>query len=176
VLRIVPRIGLAGFEHQIVERRIRLRNGILEEPGIPGEERLSRLDPRPASTPAMIQEAIRADQQRLLGVWRVISGAVGGRPGGAEANVRWTLDGERIVVEMDNRWVGKWTVDPTRSPKRINLVATSSGGATADVVRGVYEIRGDTLCVCLAFGDEPRPENLTSGQNTSQVSLALKRQ
>jgi uncharacterized protein (TIGR03067 family) len=175
VLRIVPKIDLSGFEHHIVDCKIRLRNGILEELGTPGESR-PRLDPRPTFTPAMIQEAIRIDGERLQGVWSLISGAVSGRPGGAEAKVRWTLAGDSIVVEMHERWVGKWTLDPTRSPKRINLAATSSDGTTTEVIRGVYEVRGDKLCICLAYGDEPRPENLRSSPGTSQVSLALKRQ
>jgi uncharacterized protein (TIGR03067 family) len=76
---------------------------------------------------------------------------------------------------MNVRWVGKCTLDPTRSPKRINVAATSSDGA-AEQILGVYEVRGDKLCVCLAFGDDPRPESLRSSRGASQVSLTLKRQ
>jgi uncharacterized protein (TIGR03067 family) len=176
MLRIVPKIDLAGFEHRIVDRRIRLRNGILEEPGRPAEDRSPRPAPRLAAAPAVIPAAIRIDRQRLQGVWGLVSGAVGGRPGGAGCKVRWTLAGDQIVMEMSDRWVGKWTLDPTRSPKRINLAAMSADGAATEEIRGVYEVRGDRLCVCLAFGDDPRPENLCSSPGTSQVSLALKRQ
>jgi uncharacterized protein (TIGR03067 family) len=173
-LRIVPKIDLDGFEHQIVERKIRLRNGILDELGVPEEDR-RRLDPRPASTPAAIQEAIRMDRQGLQGVWSLVSGAVGGRSGSAEAKVRWMIAGDKLVMELNNRWEGKYTLDPARSPKRINLVATSPDGAPLEVIHGIYEIRGDELCICLAFGDEPRPESLRSSSGASQISLALKR-
>jgi uncharacterized protein (TIGR03067 family) len=134
-----------------------------------------RVAPRPASTPATIHEAVRIDRQRLQGVWSMVSGAVNGRSGSAEAKVCWTFDGERIVVQMNDRWVAKCTLDPTRSPKRINLAATSPDGMT-EQIRGVYEVRGDKLCVCLAFGDEPRPESLRCSRGASQISLALQRQ
>jgi len=178
VLRIVPKIDLGGFEHQLVDCKIRLRNGIVEEPGpgAPQQSRRSRPDARSASTPATARNAIRADRQRLQGVWSLISGTVSGRPGDAETKLLWTLAGDTIVVEMKERWVGKWTLDPTQSPKRINLAATAPDGTTTEVIRGVYEVRGDKLCLCLAYGDEPRPENLRSSPGTGQVSLALKRQ
>jgi uncharacterized protein (TIGR03067 family) len=108
-------------------------------------------------------------------VWKLVVGAVAGRPGGPEGKLRWTIAGERVVLEMGQRWVGTCTLDPTRSPKRINLAGTSSDGATEEI-RGVYEVRGDKLCVCLAFGDDPRPETLRSSKGASQISLTLKRQ
>jgi uncharacterized protein (TIGR03067 family) len=123
----------------------------------------------------MLQEAIRIDRQRLQGVWSLSCGAVSGRPGGPDGKLRWTIAGDQIVLEMNDRWVGKCTLDPTRSPKRINVAATSSDGA-AEQILGVYEVRGDKLCVCLAFGDDPRPESLRSSRGASQVSLTLKRQ
>ncbi len=175
MLRIVPKIDLAGFEHQLVERKVRLRNGIVEDLGTPGEGGTPRLDPRPATPSAAAREAVRMDQQRLQGVWSLISGAISGRPGGPAGKVRWTIAGNQIVMEMGDRWVGTCVLDPFKSPKRINLAATSSDGAT-EQIRGVYEVRGDRLCVCLAFGDDPRPESLRSSPGAHQVSLALKRQ
>jgi uncharacterized protein (TIGR03067 family) len=173
-VRVVPVIDLKGFRHQLVERRIRLRNGILDESDAPAMDGRPCVASKPAPMPAMVQEAIRADQQRLQGVWNAISGAVSGRPSDAQAKVRWTITGDKIVLEMSDRWVGKCTLDPARSPKRINLAATSSDGATEEI-RGIYEVRGDRLCVCLAFGDEPRPESLRSSRGARQVSLALER-
>lgn len=157
-LRIVPKIDLSGFEHRLVDRTIRLRNGVLDEPAAP-----------------TTLEAVRADRQQLQGVWGLVSGSVGGRPNLGDAKVRWTVRGDQVAVEMADRWVAKSTLDPSRSPKRINLAATSADGAT-EIIRGVYEVRGDRLCVCLAFGDEPRPESLRCGRNSRQISLVLKRQ
>jgi uncharacterized protein (TIGR03067 family) len=173
-LRIVPKIDLTGFEHKLMDRTIRLCDGVVEE--LTASPEGGRLRPQPASEPTSTatQEAIRSDQQRLQGVWKMMFGAVGGRRSGADARVRWTVTGDQVVMEMNDRWVGKCVLDPTRSPKRISLVAASTDG-TREEIRGIYEIRGDRLCVCLAFGDEPRPDNLRSSRGTRQVSLALQR-
>jgi uncharacterized protein (TIGR03067 family) len=124
----------------------------------------------------MIQEAIRIDQQRLQGTWRLISGAVGGQSGGAEANARWIIAANKIVMELEDRREGKFTLDPAKSPRRIDIVTTSSDGKTTEEIHGVYELRGDDLYVCLASGDESRPLNLRSSPGTRQVSLVLKRE
>jgi uncharacterized protein (TIGR03067 family) len=121
------------------------------------------------------EDAAHTDRRRLQGVWSLVSGSVGGRPGGPDGKLRWTIAGDRVVLEMGQRWEGKCTLDPNRSPKRIDLAATSSEGAR-EQIRGVYEVRGDKLCVCLAFGDEPRPETLRSNKGASQISLTLKRE
>lgn len=176
MLRIVPKIDLTGFEHQIVESKIRLRNGIVEEDGTPSGAGGRCLDSIRAPAAAVIQDATRTDGQQLQGAWRLLSGALNGRPGSADAKIRWTVAGDKIVMELGNRWEGKYTLDPSKSPKRINLVARSDDGARAEEIRGVYEVHGDKLCVCLSFGDEPRPEILRSSPGAGQVSLALTRQ
>lgn len=152
-----------------MERKIRLRNGILEDGGAPAGARPG------ARLAALREEVARADRQRLQGVWSLVSGAVNGRPASQDTKVRWTVAGDQVTVEMDDRWVGKCTLDPSATPKRINLAVTSSDGTKEDI-RGVYEVRGGRLCLCLAMGDEPRPESLRSSQGKNQISLALKRQ
>ena len=180
-LRIVPKIDLSSFEHRLVDRKIRLRNGILEEVDEMRPDKVGKADglvlgsKSASARAAAVTDAVRADRQRLQGVWRLVSGSVGGRPGGPDGKLRWSVAGDRVVLEMGDRWVGASTLDPARSPKRIDIAAKSSDG-TVEQIRGVYEVRGDRLCVCLAFGDDPRPENLRSSKGANQISLTLKRQ
>ncbi len=176
VFRIVPRIDLTGFEHEVFEQPIVLRDGLLQEGATAWEDARGRVDTRPDPTAAMIQEATLADQRRLQGAWRVISGAVGGQPRGAEENARWTIAGATIVMELEERLEGTFTLDPSKSPRRIDIVAASSDGAQPEEIHGVYELRGDDLSVCLGSGDEPRPVNLHSSPGTGQVSFVLKRE
>lgn len=176
VFRIVPRIDLTGFEHEVFEQPIVLRDGLLQQGATAWADERSRADPRPAPTPAMIQEATLADQQRLQGAWRLISGAVGGRPSDAEENASWTIAGATIVMGLEERRERTFTLDPSKSPRRIDIVATSSDGTKTEEIRGVYELRGDDLNVCLSSGDEPRPVNLRCSPGTGQVSFVLKRE
>jgi uncharacterized protein (TIGR03067 family) len=175
VFRVVPKIDLTGFKHEIVEPRIRLRDGLLAEGAVPPADERSA-DQRPAPSPAMIQEAIRTDQRLLQGTWMLTSATLRGRSGGVQGDIRWSITGDRMVIELNGRWEGKFTLDPARSPKRITLVATSPDGKKTEEIRGVYELRGDELHVCMDTGDEPRPASVSYSPNTNQVSLVLKRE
>lgn len=176
VLRIVPKIDLTGFEHRVIERKIRLRNGVLDEANPPAEDGRPQVALKPATSPALIQEAIRAEQKRLQGTWKATTGALSGRPGGVEADVRWTISGDRIVLEFNGRWEGTYRLDPAASPKRLNLILKSPDGKRTEELRATYEVRGDDLCICLASGDDARPEGLRSSSGTGQVSFGLKRE
>ena len=154
-----------------------LRDGFLEAGATPWPDERAIVDPRPAPSPAMIQEAIRLDQQRLQGTWKVISADVGGRSAGLKQNVRWIIAGSKIVMELGERREGKFSLDASKSPRRIDIVAMASDGKQkADSLLGVYELSGDELRVCLDSGDEPRPASLRSSQDTNQVSLVLQRE
>jgi uncharacterized protein (TIGR03067 family) len=124
----------------------------------------------------MIEEATRADQKRLQGTWKLISGAVGSPLGGVEDDARWIIAGNKIVMKQEKRREGKFTLDPAKSPRRIDIVTTSPDGTKTEEIRGVYELHGDDLYVCTSSGDEPRPANLRSSPGSGQVSFVLKRE
>lgn len=167
---------MAGFEHKIVEQRIVLRNGLLEEGSTQWEDERAHVDPRPDPTPAMIEEAKRADQKRLQGTWSISSGTFGGQASEATKKARWIIDGNKIVMEVEKRVEGKFTLDPAKSPRRIDIVTTATDGKESEQIHGVYELRGDELYVCLNSGDEPRPTSLRASKGTAQVSFLLERQ
>jgi len=169
-------IDLEGFEHEIVEQRIVLRNGLLAEGITSWENERASVDTRPEPTPAMIEEAKRADQKRLQGIWSISSGTVGGQSSGASEKARWIIDGNKIVLELKDRVEGKFALDPAKSPRRIDIVTAATDDEESEEIHGVYEFRGDDLYVCLSSGDEPRPTNLRPSPDTAQVSFVLKRE
>jgi uncharacterized protein (TIGR03067 family) len=176
VLRIVPKIDMTGFAHKIVDRRIVLRGGVLAEGATSWDDERRRDDPRPAPTPAMIAEATQADRKRLQGEWSLVSVRFGGNQYNAAANTRWTVRGDRIVMELSDRREATFTLDLSKSPRRIDLVAASLDGKAKEHVRGVYGLRGDELSVCLAADDEPRPANTYASPGSEEVSAVLRRQ
>jgi uncharacterized protein (TIGR03067 family) len=175
-LRVIPKIDLSGFEHKLVEHSIRLRDGKLEEGGTAWDDERSRLDTRQAPTSAMIEEAIRNDRQQLQGTWKMTSGTVRGKSSEVKTTASWIVTDDKIVIEMGERWEGKFSLDPAKSPRRIDIVTISPDGKKTEEIRGVYELRDGDLYVCLAFGDEARPANLRSSSDSSAVSLILKRE
>ena len=134
------------------------------------------MDPRPDATPAMIEEAKRADQKRLQGIWSISSGTVGGQPRDATKKARWIIDGHKIVMELEQRREGKFTLDPAKSPRRIDIVTTATDDEKSEEIHAVYEFSGDEVYVCLSSGGEPRPTSLRANSGTAEVSFVLTRQ
>jgi uncharacterized protein (TIGR03067 family) len=168
VFRVVPKIRLGGFEHEIFAQEIRLKDGVLQqEPPAKGTQ---------SSADAARQEAVQLARQQLQGTWRAAAGAIGGSARRTGMDVRFKIAGDKIVMDLDGRWEGTFTLDPTQSPKRINLTARSPDGKHSEAIRGVFEVRGDDLCVCLAFDDDTRPDTLRSAIGSRQVSLTLRRE
>jgi len=153
-----------------------LRNGLLEEGTTPWADEHALVDTRPEPTPEMIAEAKRADQKRLQGSWSISSGTVGGQPRDATRKARWIIDGNKIVMELEKRIEGKFTLDPAKSPRRIDIVTTATDDEKSEEIHAVYELHGDDLYVCLSSGDEPRPSSLRASPGTAEVSFILKRQ
>ena len=56
---------------------------------------------------------------------------------------------------------GKFTIDPAKSPKEIDVL-DESGVRNDKTKLGIYEIDGDTYKFCLAPAGKPRPEKFTS--------------
>ncbi|MBC8872101.1 MAG: TIGR03067 domain-containing protein [Planctomycetes bacterium] len=153
-----------------------MRNGLLQEGTTPWEDEDALVDPRPAPTPAMIEEAKRADRKRLQGTWSLSPAAVGGPSSDAREKARWIIDGNKIVMELEQRREGKFTLDPAKSPRRIDIVTAATDDEKSEEIHGVYELSGDDIYVCLSSGDEPRPTSLRASRGTAQVSFALKRE
>jgi uncharacterized protein (TIGR03067 family) len=174
--RVVPKIDLSGFKHEVVEHRIRLRNGVLEKGETALDDDRSRAGGGPAPSPEMIREAIRVDKQQLQGAWALTSAVVSGRSGNVQLPSALVVNGDKIVVKLSDRWEGTFTLDPSRSPRRINIVTRLADGAKGEEVRGVYELRGDELYICLVGGDAPRPASVRASPESGEVSMALQRE
>ena len=172
----MPTIDLTGFEHTIVAHSIVLQEGLLKEGRSLGPDERRRSDPRPDPSAAAIEEATRADQQRLQGSWKLVSGALGGQPTDVVSSALLAFSDDKIVMEVGTRRVGTFTLDPARSPRRIDIVARSDDGTQEEKIRGVYEFRDDQLHLCLGPDDEPRPASVRSRPGTRQISLVMRRE
>jgi uncharacterized protein (TIGR03067 family) len=160
----------------MVEQRIVLRNGLLAEGATTWADERALVDPRPAPTPEMIEEAKRADQKRLQGTWSLSPMDFGGQPSGAGEKACWIIDGNEVVMELKKRIEGKLTLDPSKSPRRIDIVTAATDDEEPEEIHGVYELRGDEVYLCLSSGDEPRPTSLRPRPDTAEVSFVLKRE
>lgn len=128
------------------------------------------------------EEAIRADRALLAGEWRVVSIEANGNTDADPTTARVT-----IVNGLDGRWSlladgkpiaeGTSTIDPTKSPKTIELKGSrgSVENARGKHYRGIYEVHETTRRICFVPADKPLPESFAGGRDTGQILVTFER-
>jgi uncharacterized protein (TIGR03067 family) len=121
--------------------------------------------------------AIKKERRKLVGTWKLVSCEAEGEKVPAEILkgevVRWRITESAIISTVNNEGKGedKYTVDPTTSPKVIDL--TDKGGRRTP---GIYLLKGDTLKVCLNEGGKDRPQEFASKPDTHLSVWVFKRE
>lgn len=69
----------------------------------------------------------------------------------------------------------RFTIDPKASPKTIDLTI-SLGSQTDAKMRGIYELKGDELRVCVKVFGTDRPKEFEAPDGSSAALLVLKRE
>src|SRR6185437_3728781 len=92
-------------------------------------------------------DAAGKEATRLKGTWKTVTGEIDGQPlSPLEKQTSWVITGDKITWEsvgMKTRIALSFKVDPRKKPAKINLQV---GGES---LKGIYELDGNTLIVCL---------------------------
>jgi uncharacterized protein (TIGR03067 family) len=121
-------------------------------------------------------DAVREDLKRLEGTWRVVAVELAGK----EIDLEEIGDGQNLLVFSGTKCstvTGKrtiectFTIDPTKSPKWIDVTRTSDKVAWP----GIYELKGDTLKVFQGTPGGKRPAEFKTKEGTRQVIHTHKR-
>jgi uncharacterized protein (TIGR03067 family) len=125
------------------------------------------------------QNALEKDYALFNGVWAfnlvVVDGAK--QPDVPfETNKMIVVSAERrfIVVQGKKITRGIFQMDPTRTPKQIDVTATNSQGKSLTTL-AIYELEGDTYKVCSSFRSNERPSKFLSKPGSETVFEVLKR-
>jgi uncharacterized protein (TIGR03067 family) len=111
----------------------------------------------------------------LQGVWAIVSLEVDGQKmeGGPAAQV--VVKGDRFsTISMGAAYEGTVQVDATRQPKHFDLVFTE-GPEKGNTNRGIYELDGDTWCICLNTTGGPRPSQFATTPGSGLALETLRR-
>ncbi len=65
---------------------------------------------------------------------------------------------------------GTYKIDPTKKPKQIDMVVEN------ETVKGIYEIKGDTLRICGTAKGDPRPTEFKTGADSPALILTFSRE
>jgi uncharacterized protein (TIGR03067 family) len=119
------------------------------------------------------------DRGTIQGRWKTISLERGGKPiaSRTEPNDKMALliEGDRYDwTGGDVPMGGTYTLDPTKTPKEIDL-RPSSGPDQGRTLKGIYQIEGDTLKVCLAGPGEERAAQFESKEGSRHSLYIMRR-
>jgi uncharacterized protein (TIGR03067 family) len=125
--------------------------------------------------PEPVERADEADAgpaTELEGEWAMISGSMDGHA--MEASLvkigRRVVKGNQLTVLFGGQVFlkGRFTLDPSKSPKHIDYAITSGTGAGA-TQSGIYEINGKTLKLCMAAASGARPTDFISSKGNGRT-------
>jgi uncharacterized protein (TIGR03067 family) len=90
--------------------------------------------------------------------------------------LRLRTNKRQFALQFGNRTLlsGLLRLDPSRTPKRIDMLLTS-GQARGRTVKGILDVNGDVLRICYALPGRPRPTTFRSGPGSGNRLLILRR-
>lgn len=109
--------------------------------------------------------ALAAEVRKFQGAWTLESSVTGGQevPADQLKGLIVIFDGSKHTLKQGDQviQVGTQTMDPSKSPKTIDVTMTEGPNKGA-VMLGIYEIDGDTLKVCFDPLGTKRPTEFRS--------------
>jgi uncharacterized protein (TIGR03067 family) len=117
----------------------------------------------------------KSDKDLLQGPWRVVSAEVSGKKASADELKELQKDpmvfrGDRLI----GRYEADYKLDPTKSPKEIDVTPATTPGTQKMTFRGIYRLDGDELTLCLGSvpnGDRPTGFTLKDGAKAGVIVL-----
>jgi len=123
------------------------------------------------------QDAVKKELAKMQGTWKVVSVIINGQELKEEE-----IKDDRLVIKDDHFTLkggkqtleGKFTLDPSKTPKHLDAEATSGDMKGAKSV-GIYQLTGDTLKVCYSVPPNPRPTEFSSEPKSSRALVVYKK-
>jgi uncharacterized protein (TIGR03067 family) len=118
------------------------------------------------------------DQDRIQGKWKITAQVEEGKPSPParyeKMCLRFTAD-KMIAVERDEKHEATYKLGPRRTPPAIEITP-DDGPSKGEQARGIYQLDGDRLKICLTLeaGKEP-PTDFSAPADSGRVLLTLER-
>jgi RNA polymerase sigma factor (sigma-70 family) len=129
-----------------------------------------------AIRPGAAQDA-KADKEKLQGSWEFVSGQMGGKDvDGDEAEQmkkqKFVFKGDKLTAKVECTY----TIDSSKKPKEFDLkVEDVPEGPERGTWKGIYELKGDELTLCMALPNQDRPTEFVTNEGERTMLLKLKR-
>jgi uncharacterized protein (TIGR03067 family) len=116
--------------------------------------------------------------ERFTGTWVAVSVERDGTklPDAEAKKFQLTVKGEKYTFRTGDEVVeGTHKLDPTKKPKQIDAVR-SKGPKAGEVIKGIYELDGETFRVCFAAAGKDRPTAFSSKDSGGHRLMVFHRQ
>jgi len=126
----------------------------------------------------------KSDKDLLQGKWKAVAAVRDGKARTEEElkdkPMVLTFEGDKATLRDGDRDVGDpvtFKLDPSKKPKQIDVTPPASpDGTERHVMKGIYELKGDTLKLSFKRPEEPgqsaeRPTDFTPGERGMVVTL-----
>ncbi len=123
-------------------------------------------------------EAVQAELKRFEGTWRFVSMEFEGKaiPEDSFKDSQMTIVGDRFTTKGRGESAeGTFTVDPTASPKTIDIAIVSGSGKKATIL-GIYTLEGDTYTICSGLPNGPRATEFSAKAGSKRGLQVMKRE
>jgi uncharacterized protein (TIGR03067 family) len=121
---------------------------------------------------------LEKEVKKFQGTWTIESSVTGGKevPADTLKGLIVVFEGAKHTVKNGDEviQVGTQTLDPSKSPKTIDVTMTEGPNKGA-VMLGIYEFDGDTLKVCFDPQGKKRPTEFKSGPGSENFVNVHKR-
>jgi uncharacterized protein (TIGR03067 family) len=118
------------------------------------------------------------DLKALQGAWVIEEATLAGRDHKADfKGMKLTVTGEKYTVTInDITQNGTIKLDSTKTPKQIDLSTNQGLPFKGRNLPGVYELKGETVVLCLNAEMPERPTKFEAPEKTSLMLLTFKRE
>ena len=125
---------------------------------------------------------LRADDAKgqdkdLQGTWEVVKLVQDGKeaPAPEKGPMTATIDGDSLTLKMgDKSHKCSIQCDTSKTP-HTSEVTSLDGDDKGQVVKSIYEVKGDELHVCHGVAGADRPTEFSSKEGSGQILITLKR-
>jgi uncharacterized protein (TIGR03067 family) len=117
------------------------------------------------------------DQEKVQGTWQRVSMVVDGKEVPAEdvKAQQLTIKGNRYTLRIGKQSrEGTLKLDSSKKPREVDI-KSASGPNAGKVLKGIYELDGDTFKYCIAAPGKDRPTEFPSKPGTGQALAVNKR-
>jgi uncharacterized protein (TIGR03067 family) len=117
------------------------------------------------------------DLKALQGTWSITDAMLAGRDHIDDfKEMKLKVTGDQYEVGFGMVWEkGTLKLDSAKKPKQIDLTTTKEGAFKGRNLPGIYELKGDTIVLCIEENKTERPTKFEAPEKTRLMLLTFKR-